>query len=277
MSESAASYVSVLDNQADVDHDQDQDDSLVGQRAFKLPEFIPLLQQRIYVLNPFTRTFLVNWITLLDSIPDLELVSYLPSFLGGLLRFLSDANQDVHTTTRVALDRFLVEIKKIAGIKKGIAESRKSHAESVRKPSFSSARSPLEAKGDDASSIKADGDSLSAHDANEHDETYGGDANSLSSSGVEEDDVDLEEEYIPGQDVQVDHAKILDILLNFLNDSSGMSVKSNIRSHSNSIQKKKYKPPHFAGSRPSSRYVPKIFCLLFLDCSHKSCQHYHTT
>ena len=75
VSESAASYVSVLDNQTD--NDNDQDDSLVAQRAFKLPEFIPLLQQRIYVLNPFTRTFLVNWITLLDSIPDLELVSYL--------------------------------------------------------------------------------------------------------------------------------------------------------------------------------------------------------
>jgi len=223
VSESAASYVSVLDNQTDTDNDQD--DSLVAQRAFKLPEFIPLLQQRIYVLNPFTRTFLVNWITLLDSIPDLELVSYLPSFLGGLLRFLSDANQDVHTTTKVALDRFLNEIKKIVGIKKGIAESRRSHAESVRKPSISSIRSPLEDKGDDASSIKADGESLSLHGHDENDDTFGDESNSLSSSGLGENDVDLEEEYIPGQDVQVDHAKILDILLNFLNDSSGKSKR----------------------------------------------------
>jgi len=219
VSESAASYVSVLEPSGEVK--EIQDDSFSGQRAFKLPEFIPLLQERIFVLNPFTRTFLVSWITLLDSIPDLELVSYLPSFLAGLLRFLSDPNQDVHTTTKVALDRFLAEIKKIAGVKRGIAESRKSLAESTRKLSDSSIVTPLATKGEEASSIKLDGEDSTVEQPGANEDAESG--VSLSSTALDDDEGSAEEEYIPGQDVQVDHAKILDVLLNFLNDSSGQS------------------------------------------------------
>jgi vacuole morphology and inheritance protein 14 len=54
-------------------------------KAFSLPHFIPLLRERIYVLSPFTRSYLVSWITVLDSVPELELVTYLPEFLDGLL------------------------------------------------------------------------------------------------------------------------------------------------------------------------------------------------
>jgi hypothetical protein len=53
--------------------------------AFSLAKFVPLLSERIYVISPFTRSHLISWITILDSIPDLELVSYLPEFLDGLL------------------------------------------------------------------------------------------------------------------------------------------------------------------------------------------------
>ncbi len=53
--------------------------------AFSLAKFVPLLSERIYVISPFTRSHLVSWIMVLDSVPDLELVSYLPEFLDGLL------------------------------------------------------------------------------------------------------------------------------------------------------------------------------------------------
>ncbi len=56
-----------------------------ARKAFSLAHFIPLLKERIYALNPFTRSFLVTWITVLDSVPELELISYLPEFLDGLL------------------------------------------------------------------------------------------------------------------------------------------------------------------------------------------------
>lgn len=54
-------------------------------KAFSLAHFIPLLKERIYVLSPFTRSYLVSWIVVLDSVPELELITFLPEFLDGLL------------------------------------------------------------------------------------------------------------------------------------------------------------------------------------------------
>ncbi|KAF9097728.1 hypothetical protein BGX29_007956 [Mortierella sp. GBA35] len=81
---------------------------------FSLPRFIPLLAERVYSKNSWTRNYLVTWIAVLDSIPDLELVSYLPDFLDGLLYFLSDSNPDVRTLTQKLLDDFLTEIRDVA-------------------------------------------------------------------------------------------------------------------------------------------------------------------
>jgi vacuole morphology and inheritance protein 14 len=86
--------------------------------AFSLSKFIPLLSERMYVLNPFTRIFLVSWITVLNSIPDLDLVVYLAQFLDGVLNFLSDSHQDVRIATGKLLAEFLAEIKKIAELKR---------------------------------------------------------------------------------------------------------------------------------------------------------------
>ena len=54
-------------------------------RAFSLSRFIPLLAERVYVISPYTRMHLVSWLMVLDSVPDLELVAWLPDFLDGLL------------------------------------------------------------------------------------------------------------------------------------------------------------------------------------------------
>lgn len=54
-------------------------------RAFSLARFIPLLAERVYVISPYTRMHLVSWLMVLDSVPDLELVAWLPDFLDGLL------------------------------------------------------------------------------------------------------------------------------------------------------------------------------------------------
>ncbi len=54
-------------------------------RAFSLARFIPLLAERVYVISPYTRMHLVSWVMVLDSVPDLELVAWLPEFLDGLL------------------------------------------------------------------------------------------------------------------------------------------------------------------------------------------------
>jgi vacuole morphology and inheritance protein 14 len=223
VSESAASYISVLHISEDLEDQSDDEDkthSIEAHTAFSLPDFIPLLQERINVLNPFTRTFLVSWINLLDSIPDLELVTYLPSFLGGLFKFLSDHNLDVHTATQTALDKFLSEIKKIARVKRGIAESRKSAGDDGMKHSTSSVRSAQTMSS--TASIPPD--------QQLHEDSH--DDDSLDSQSVTATDEKLgstDGDWIPGQDVQVDHTKIMEILVTFLSESSGMSVLRVIR------------------------------------------------
>lgn len=163
--------------------------------AFSLKQFIPLLKDRSYTINPFTRTFLVGWITLLDSIPDLELVTYLPEFLGSLLKFLSDPNRDVHQATNACLDKFLNEIKRISRIKKGIAESKKSKEGGGKKraDSMDSGSAHVELE---------DGDEIDPDLAAEDDETSS------------------EEDWVPGQDVQVNYKAILEILTASLDSST---------------------------------------------------------
>ncbi|KAJ9648990.1 hypothetical protein H2199_000903 [Coniosporium tulheliwenetii] len=227
VSESASSYVSVLSTSdhisANVDTNGDDFAHSDVETAFSLPRFIPLLQERINVLNPFTRTFLVQWITLLDQIPDLELVAYLPSFLGGIFKFLSDPNPDVHTQTQVTLERFLAEIKRIARIKRGIAESRKGQGDDGPKPSDSgsdsskSIRSAASPNEENASIRTGQGASLEGAEARSVDTDSDSTADGKS-AGADGD-------WIPGQDVQVDHPKILDILVTFLSDSSEEEIQ----------------------------------------------------
>lgn len=73
---------------------------LPGQnKAFSLAHFIPLLVDRIYVLNPFTRSYLVQWIMVLDSVPELQLVTYLPEFLDGLLYVFTISASEIYLIT----------------------------------------------------------------------------------------------------------------------------------------------------------------------------------
>lgn len=198
VSESASSYVSILEAPPSFDGDDKvslTDDTHLP-TAFSLTRFIPLLKERIWVLNPFTRQFLVGWITLLDSIPDLELVTFLPDFLGGLLKFLSDQNADVRAATQTCLDKFLNEIKRISRIKKGILESKRSKegAKRKRQDSF------------DSESINPEleeGDEIDSEAANDDDEDSSG------------------EDWIPGQDVEINYKEILEILTATLDSPLG--------------------------------------------------------
>lgn len=206
VAESAASYVSILHmNEKATPETENQEDPELPM-AFSLARFIPLLQERIHVIQPFTRNFLVSWLTLLDTIPDLELVSYLPDFLEGLIKFLGGPNNDVNIATQALLDRFLLEIKRITRLKKGIEESRKSEK---------SKRHSL------ASDVPS-----SATEQNLQAEGSIGDRNEIaiedSASEASTDEfMQADGDWIPGQDVQIDHPKILDILVGFVNTLYG--------------------------------------------------------
>ncbi|KVH97699.1 Armadillo-like helical, partial [Cynara cardunculus var. scolymus] len=78
---------------------------------FSIEEFIPLLRERMNVLNPYVRQFLVGWITVLDSVPDIDMLGFLPDFLDGLFNMLSDSSLEIRQQADSALSEFLHEIK----------------------------------------------------------------------------------------------------------------------------------------------------------------------
>ncbi|CAG8905884.1 unnamed protein product [Penicillium egyptiacum] len=205
VAESAASYVSILQlSEKETTELENQEDHELPM-AFSLARFIPLLKDRIHVIQPFTRTFLVSWLTLLDTIPDLELVSYLPEFLEGLIKFLGGPNKDVNIATQGLLDRFLSEIKRITRLKKGIEESRKgqkSNRQSVASDAMSNAPEQ---------NASTDGASDDRFDVAV--------ADSVSDTTLDDEIAQADGDWIPGQDVQIDYPKILRILVGFVNTS----------------------------------------------------------
>ncbi|XP_031271717.1 protein VAC14 homolog isoform X2 [Pistacia vera] len=78
---------------------------------FGIEEFIPLLRERMNVLNPYVRQFLVGWITVLDSVPDIDMLGFLPDFLDGLFNMLSDSSHEIRQQADSVLSKFLQDIK----------------------------------------------------------------------------------------------------------------------------------------------------------------------
>ncbi|RVD80855.1 uncharacterized protein DFL_008742 [Arthrobotrys flagrans] len=197
VAESASTYISILhapqDEAVASDEEENDSDSILP-TAFSLKKFVPLLQERIHVINPFTRQFLVSWIVLLDGIPDLELVTFLPEFLGDLFGYLADPNADVHDATEVCLEGFLGEIRKIAYVKRGVESRRGTIAKPIKH------KSPSESEG----AVTDDTDTKKEDDDSRPDDPESG----------------LDGMWMPGQDIPVDHKRILEILMTFIDPSS---------------------------------------------------------
>jgi hypothetical protein len=248
VAESAASYVSVLQLEEKnlLDSGKAPEEiSIELPTAFSLLKFIPLLQERIHVLNPFTRTFLVSWLTLLDTIPDLELVCHLPAFLGGLIKFLGDPNKDVNVATQGLLERFLSEIKRIARIKKGIAESKKSKDENT-----------AVGASENASVVTGNSEEVKGSD----------NAVADSVSGDSEDDdnsITLDGDWVPGQDAYVDYPKILEILVGFVDTTYGKYLHLSVGFLTNKSQRRKCNYSPCGGLTTSSKSVLETFYNLF--------------
>lgn len=173
--------------------------SLPRNTAFSLPRFIPLLSQRIYVRSSAARQFLVSWMCVLDSIPDLELISFLPEFLDGLIRCLNDVSEDVRVATMGLLDDFLLEIKEAAAART-IQSQNQLEKEKQQKP---------EPKPDTSTSTKKE-----EQDDEEKtlEETKSSDVNS-------ENDGHGKGTYVPGQGVTVKYGKIVEILVPHLSST----------------------------------------------------------
>ncbi|RPD66929.1 ARM repeat-containing protein [Lentinus tigrinus ALCF2SS1-7] len=183
-----------------------------ARKAFSLAHFIPLLSDRIYVLSPFTRSYLVSWITVLDSVPELELITYLPEFLDGLLKYLSDPTDDVRVATDSLLADFLREIREVTVVQKRSEEQSKAKREVA---SAEQARR-IDGEKDKLPDITMD-HAERAPFLSENDEVFD---NDLETPEERQEEQELRDTgaWIPGQGVRIDYAAIVEILLQQLDD-----------------------------------------------------------
>eukprot|EP00053_Salpingoeca_punica_P015814 m.146505 g.146505 ORF g.146505 m.146505 type:complete len:687 (+) comp16809_c0_seq1:187-2247(+) len=86
-------------------------DIVTEHRVFDITNFVGLLSERIFSVNPHTRQFLVSWLTVLDSVPDIHLLNYLPNFLNGLFKILSDQSGEIRRGCENIMTEFLRELK----------------------------------------------------------------------------------------------------------------------------------------------------------------------
>ncbi|GAA5933373.1 hypothetical protein JCM3775_000671 [Rhodotorula graminis] len=198
------------------------------QRAFSLPRFIPLLHERLSVLNPFTRTFLISWLLTLDQVPDLELITFLPDFLDGLLRYLGDPTDEVRCSTESLLEDLLREIREARKQQlEGLAARREAwerDGERRRRRRASEARTVTVGDTDN------DGDEVDEWDGKgtptprtlaEHDDDLEGQDDEDALGDSEDDDEyplegDGSAEWLPGQGVHIEYGAIVEILVQHL-------------------------------------------------------------
>ncbi|KAI0722685.1 ARM repeat-containing protein [Earliella scabrosa] len=183
-----------------------------ARKAFSLAHFIPLLSDRIYVLSPFTRSYLVSWIAVLDSVPELELITYLPEFLDGLLKYLSDPTDDVRVATEGLLADFLREIKEVTAVQRQHQERLKARreanaaAESTRRAESEKEKLPdITMDHPERATFISENDDVFDNDSTPDDKES---EMELRDTGV----------WVTGQGVRIDYAAIVEILLQQLDD-----------------------------------------------------------
>ncbi|KAI0258589.1 ARM repeat-containing protein [Gloeopeniophorella convolvens] len=190
-----------------VTHPDDGGTATAPRRAFSLARFIPLLSDRVYVISPFTRSFLVSWITVLDSVPELELITYLPNLLDGLLKYLSDPTEDVRIAAENQLAEFLREIRDVTIVRKHREEEQRLREAELEEQSRVDAE---RAKEQSLDIPLSDTDRVAFLNGSE---------SPVPPSDPEKPDVEsyLNErdtgDWVPGQGVKIDYASIIEILI----------------------------------------------------------------
>ncbi|KAG8796655.1 hypothetical protein FRC17_007971, partial [Serendipita sp. 399] len=149
----------------------------------------------------------------LDSIPDLEMVSYLPQFLDGLLKYLSDPTEEVRTAAENLLADFLREIHDISTVEKKRQErlAAKRLAKRLEQERFGTMNLSLNGRPIEVEKLSETGSLSTAVET----------AGMPSSPALEKKELEAVDErdtgaWVPGQGVRVDHAAIVEILINQL-------------------------------------------------------------
>ncbi|CDJ48356.1 hypothetical protein, conserved [Eimeria brunetti] len=75
------------------------------------PAFIHLLVERLLVRNPYIKILALSWISLLESNTGVDMLQYLPLFLGGLLQLLGDSHRDIRQAADLCVTNFLEDLR----------------------------------------------------------------------------------------------------------------------------------------------------------------------
>uniref|UniRef100_A0A1B6CKU4 Protein VAC14 homolog n=1 Tax=Clastoptera arizonana TaxID=38151 RepID=A0A1B6CKU4_9HEMI len=86
-------------------------DIVTESATFDLISFMPLLRERLYATNPFARQFIINWVAVLDAVPEIDIILFLPEILDGLFLILEDSTLEIKKMCETVLDEFLHNIK----------------------------------------------------------------------------------------------------------------------------------------------------------------------
>ncbi|XP_053682737.1 protein VAC14 homolog [Sabethes cyaneus] len=78
---------------------------------FDLDAFIPLVRERIMAKNSFSRQFIISWISVLNSVPEINMVVYLPEIILGLFQMLEDNMLEIQRMCEALLAQFLKTIQ----------------------------------------------------------------------------------------------------------------------------------------------------------------------
>ncbi|CRL04170.1 CLUMA_CG017278, isoform A [Clunio marinus] len=80
-------------------------------QIFDLPSFVPLLRERVLTKNSFARQFLISWISILNAVPEINMLHYLPEILDGIFQMLEDQAFEIQRMCETLLLQFLKNIK----------------------------------------------------------------------------------------------------------------------------------------------------------------------
>lgn len=169
----------------------------------------------------------------LDSIPDLELISFLPEFLDGLIHCLSDVSEDVRVATSGLLEDFLNEIKQAAAARTLQIQQQSAQKKLLQEQQDQKQKDQQPEKGDPENEVKEDQTEEAKSDV---EEVTTDKENEESSTPIKEkEDTETETKknqsinsendghgkgtYVPGQGVIVQYGKIVEILVPHLSSS----------------------------------------------------------
>jgi vacuole morphology and inheritance protein 14 len=80
-------------------------------QIFDLVSFVPLLRERVLTKNSFARQFLISWIAILNAVPEINMLHFLPDILDGIFQMLEDQMFEIQRMCETLLLQFLKNIK----------------------------------------------------------------------------------------------------------------------------------------------------------------------